>query len=119
MEKQELLFEQLKRIKDYWVQTSLDSLKDGADLIWSDCEEEYKLLGKLLDSEENRLAYKKVLNEILKGAIHSILVMIDGGDALADRFTIDLVVEQTQESLKKDTALHEEFYGYLLGIEEE
>lgn len=58
------------------------------------------------------------MNEVLKGAIHSILVMIDGGDDLSDKFTLDLIVEQTNESLKKDSALHEEFYNYLLDVEE-
>lgn len=118
MEKQKLLFQQLKRIKDYWVKTSLDSLKDDADLIWSDYEEEYKMLQNLINTEEKKLAYEKVLNEVLKGAIHSILVMIDGGDDLSDKFTLDLIVEQTKESLKKDSALHEEFYNYLLDVEE-
>lgn len=117
MEKRELLFKQLKCIKDYWVKTSLDSLKSDADLIWSDCEEEYKILQNLINTEEKKLAYEKVLDEVLKGAMHSILVMIDGGDDLSDKLTLDLIVEQTKESLKKGVALHEEFYRYLLDIE--
>ncbi|MEK5215373.1 hypothetical protein [Psychrobacillus sp. FSL H8-0487] len=50
--------------------------------------------------------------------MHSILVMIDGGDELADKFLVDLIDRDTKESLQEDIALHEEFYGYLLDKEE-
>ena len=55
---------------------------------------------------------------MLEGAIHSILVMVDGGDDLADKYTVDLVVEKNNKSLKTNGALHEEFYDYLLDVED-
>lgn len=114
MNKQELLFKRLKSIKDYWVNISEEGLQENADLIWSDFAGEYKLIGKKLDSEEAKEAYKKVIDEVIKGTIHSILVMIDGGDELADKFKIDLVSKQDSQSLREGGALHEEFFGYLL-----
>jgi hypothetical protein len=45
--------------------------------------------------------------------------MIDGGDELADKYLIDLVDRETRESLQNETALYEEFIGYLLDTEEE
>ena len=42
--------------------------------------------------------------------MHSILVMIDGGDELADNFLLDLVDRETKVSLLKDIALHGEFF---------
>lgn len=60
-----------------------------------------------------------VQSEVLQGAIHSILVMIEGGDELADNYLIDLVERETNESLQKEVALHKEFVGYLLDSEEE
>lgn len=45
--------------------------------------------------------------------------MIDGGDELGDKYLIDLVDRETRESLQKETALHEEFIGYLLDKEAE
>ncbi len=36
MDKQRVLFENLKGIKDYWVKTSLEGLTPNADLVWSD-----------------------------------------------------------------------------------
>jgi hypothetical protein len=118
-EKQKLLFQNLKNIKDYWVQTSVDSINPNTDLIWSDNEDEYKLLQTKLKSQEELIAFGKVQDEVLRGVIHSILVMIDGGDELADNYLLDLVDRETKESLLRDVALHEEFFGYLLDYEEE
>ncbi|MGE7667175.1 histidine kinase [Ureibacillus composti] len=117
--KQKLLLHNLKNIKDYWTKTAIDSLNPNSDLIWSENEDEYKILQTKLISQEELNAYRKVQNEIIQGVIHSILVMVDGGDELADKYLIDLVDRETRESLLKETALHEEFNGYLLDIEEE
>jgi hypothetical protein len=62
--------------------------------------------------------YTRLLNEVIKGDIHSILVMIDGGDKLADHYIIDLIEQQTRKSIKENGALNEAFYDYLLEIEE-
>lgn len=117
--KQQLLLQNLKNIKDYWTKTAVDSLNVNTDLIWSQNEDEYKILQAKLISQEELNAYYKIQNEIIQGVIHSILVMIDGGDELADKYLIDIVDRETRESLQKETVLHEEFYGYLLDIEEE
>lgn len=118
MEEQRILFERLKQIKDYWVKTSLESLDKDADLIWSEYEDEYKLLQSLILGEDAKKAYSKVIDELVKGTIHSILVMLDGGDELTDKFSIDIINADTKKSLKEDSALHEEFFGYLLDVEE-
>lgn len=117
MDKQALLFGNLKRIKDYWMNEATDSLKPSTDLIWSDFAESYKLLQGKLNTPAEQDAFKNIQSEIIKGVLHSVLVMIDGGDALADEFKIDLVDEKTKESLKEHIALHEEFYSYLMDVE--
>lgn len=114
MDKQKLLFKNLKDIKDYWVKTGIEGLNPSEDLIWSEFEKAYKLLQRKIVNDNKKNAYEKILSEIIKGVIHSILVMIDGGDALASNYLID---EETKESLKENIALHEEFFGYLLGVE--
>lgn len=119
MDKRKMLFEQLSLIKDYWVNTATESLQRNADLMWSDVEDAYHLLQSTLCSEAEKDAFKRVVNEIIKGAIHSILVMVDGGDDLADKFRIDIIDEGTKDSLKSSISLHEEFFSYLLEIEEE
>lgn len=118
-DQQKLLLQNLKNIKDYWVKTSVDSLNPNTDLIWSDNENAYRLLQSKLITQEEVVSFRKVQDELINGVIHSILVMIDGGDELADNYLIDLVDRETKESLLKDIALNEEFYGYLLDCEEE
>lgn len=39
--------------------------------------------------------------------------MIDGGDALADSYLVDLIIEEDQRSFKEEGALHEDFFDYL------
>jgi hypothetical protein len=118
MRKQELLFENLKRIKDYWTNTSVESLDKNSDLMWTDSEEQYKILQNKLETPEEKAAFRKIQDEIIRGVIHSILVMVDGGDDLADHMLVDIIDENTKESLKNGTALHEEFISYLLDKEE-
>lgn len=118
-EKQTFLLQNLKQIKDYWTNASVDSLNPNSDLIWSENEEEYKLLQTKIKSPEELNAYRKTQNEIIKGVIHSILVMIDGGDELADTYLLDLIDKETQTSLLTDVSLHEESYGYLLDNEDD
>ena len=57
MDERRILFERLKRIKDYWVKTSIESLDEKTDLIWSEYEEEYKLLQSLISGEDAKKAY--------------------------------------------------------------
>lgn len=117
MKEQELFFERLKAIKNYWVLTATESLNRETDLIWSENEEDYLRLQDVLESEENKQAYKRVLDETIKDVIHSILVMLDGGDELTDSFSIDLINMNTNKSLKDGLSLHEEFFSYLLDKE--
>lgn len=118
MDEQKMLLENLKSIKDYWVNESVSSLLPDADLSWSEHESEYRLLQSRMANESERQAIMHVQDELVRGVIHSILVMIDGGDALADVLEIDLINANTKASLKCGTALHEEFIGYLLETEE-
>lgn len=117
MKEQQVLYKRLKEIKDNWVKASVKGLDSDTDLIWSDCEDKYIHLQDALSNDQDRQAFEKVLDEVIKGAIHSILVMLDGGDELTDEFNIDLINADSQESLKEKSALHEEFFDYLLNDE--
>lgn len=117
MEKQTWVFEQLKEIKDYWVNAAVEGLDTKADMVWPGLEEEYRILQKNLQHPEERAAYQKAVNEVVQGVMHSILVMIDGGDDLADKMMIDLVERDTGKSLSDETALHEDFIGHLIDTE--
>lgn len=117
MDEQKVLFERLKDIKDYWVDSSVKRLNEYEDLVPSECEEEYEVLKALLKTKESKIAYKKIINNTIEGVIHSILVMLDGGDELTDKFNIDLINADSKKSLKDKIALHEEFFRYLLDEE--
>lgn len=117
MENHTLLFENLKKIKDYWVTVSSDSLKPDANLIWSNQEDAFHVLqNKLVDSDDIE-AFRKVQDDTIRGVLHSILVMFDGGDELADKLKIDLIDESTKQSVKENIALHEEFISFLIDAE--
>ncbi|SHI36398.1 hypothetical protein SAMN02745163_00095 [Clostridium cavendishii DSM 21758] len=118
MDEEQILFERLKQIKDYWVKTSIEGLDKNSDLIWSECETEYNLLQSIICDEEVKKAYSTVVDELMKNIIHSILVMFDGGDSLSDKFNIDIINADSKESLKEESSLNEEFLGYLLDSEE-
>jgi hypothetical protein len=36
-------------------------------------------------------AFGKVQDEVIQGVIHSVLVMIDGGNELSDKYLLDLI----------------------------
>lgn len=118
MDEQKLLFENLKKIKDYWVKTAIKKLDVNADLSIYDIEQEYKILQSLIQTDEQKQAYEKVLNELIEGTVQSILMMIDGDDELASKLKVDLIVSQTNKSLTNNNHLHEEFIEYLLDVEE-
>lgn len=117
MNKQNALFQDLKQIRDIWI--NVDYLGPNAVIPeWSDLKSEYQILNNLLGSDEGIEAFKKVIQDKINGVLHSVLVMIDGGTELAEKFTIDIVVEDTGKSLKEGIALQEEFMGYLLDAED-
>ncbi len=119
MEEQRLFYKKLKEIKDYWVEDSIKTLKDEVDFVTPDCIEAYQLLKTRIDTDEYRKAYKKVINGLIKGVMHSLLVTFDGDDDLAAYYKIDIINADTKVSLKENIALHEEFYGYLLDAEDD
>jgi len=115
---QVILFQNLKRIKDYWEDNVTNTLTPGADLKWSSVEDDFNLLQKALGTPQLQRAFSNVLNDTITGVMHSIMVMVDGGDALADEMQIDLVNVDKNVSIKGNTALHEGFYEYLLEVED-
>lgn len=47
-------------------------------------------------------AFGKVQDEVIHGVIHSVLVMIDGGNELSNKYLLDLIDREPRESLLKD-----------------
>jgi hypothetical protein len=117
MSKHDDLFQDLKQIRDTWA--NVDYLGPSSVVPeWSELKGEYEALRNVIKNENEIEAFKKVLKNTVTGVLHSVLVMIDGGTELAEKFNIDLVVLETGESLRENIALDEEFMGYLLDTED-
>lgn len=109
---QKVFFQNLKQIKEYWLKISKISINEQSDLMWSQCEKEYEVLREEFSNSKSKEAYANVIDELFTGLIHSLLVMFDGGDALSDKFNIDIINADTGESIKNNIALNEEFLDY-------
>lgn len=117
MNKQHLIFKNLKEIEEYWVEVAKGTLNpENETRVWKDYEEEIRLLRKLISDEAGKEAFCKIVDKTILGVIHSILVMFDGGDELADTLLIDIIDRSTEESLNPQKALHEKFFRYLYGL---
>ncbi len=119
MWEQQVLFKNMKSIKDDWVEESLKRLKGEEDWDWESVRESYEVLKLAIKTEQDREAYRTVLNEIIKGVMHSMMAMFDGSDALSDEFSIDVINSETGESLLSYSALNDEFFDYIMDAEEE
>ncbi len=106
--KQELLFKELKDIKDLWVEDSETFLRFPEN---SPLKEEYKLLHSKLNSNEEIKAFSKVQNEVVEIVIYRIMEMIDGYGSLP--YSVDLIDKEKNESLRKSGELHDGFMNYL------
>ncbi|MDN7240974.1 histidine kinase [Planococcus sp. N028] len=107
-EKQELLFKELKGIKDLSVLDSESFLESPKK---SPLVEEYELLHRKLNSEEDKKAFSKVQNEVVETVIYRVMEMIDGYGSLP--FSVDLIDKEKNESLRKSGELHDGFMNHL------
>ena len=104
-------FEDLAISLDGWVDASVSAMTDpAADLIWTNHPEAFRSLAGVLSTAELRAALKTALLEILSGQIHSILVTLDGGTALAEQTLLTVTDEDGHEL---PPGLHELFFNHL------
>ncbi len=110
----EILFDQLKQIKNKRISILLESLEEGTKANKSMCSKEYEHLNKILGSQDDKEVLKRILNEQFDVLVHSFLVMIDGGTFFEDNldFYVDLVKNDTRQSLTENDALHEWLYDF-------
>lgn len=111
---QELLFKELKIIKDLNVGDSESFLRYPENSL---LKEEYKILRTKLQSEEDINAFSKVQNELVEIVIYRIMEMIDGYGDLP--YLIDLIDKEKNESLRKNSELHDGFMNYLYEVKEQ
>lgn len=110
-EKQELLFESLKGIKDTWVGLSVASFDPQSKIKWSDSNKAFKFLQEKLNSEEDLNAITVIHNELVETVIYSIMELIDGYGDL--KYQVDLIDKDNNKSLRDVGELHDGFMSYL------
>jgi len=114
-EKQRLLFENLKRIKDTNVDLSVGSFHPQSNIRWADSDEAYQFLRNKLNLEEDLKALAVIQNELVEQVIYRIMEMIDGYGGL--NFEVDLIDQETKQSLRDGIQLHDKFMDHLYKTE--
>ena len=81
-----------------------------ANLRWTDEPEAFIKLGEVLRDTNTLPHFEQAISELLRGVLHSSLVVLDGGTKLAERTNLS-IVDDMGHTLPKN--LHEEFVSYL------
>ncbi|WP_209401675.1 hypothetical protein [Gottfriedia endophytica] len=69
------------------------------------------LLKQKLVTDEEISAFKKVQNETIETVIYRIMEMFDGYGDLS--FDVELINKNTNESVKSNIELHDQFMNYI------
>lgn len=108
------LMEELALDMDYWVNKFSESLKEHSDLSWTDHPDAFIKIGEVIRANNMSTDIESVVCEILRGYIHTVLTVFDGGSKLADKVLVTVVDEQGQPL---GPGLHERFVDHLLETE--
>ena len=99
-------------IKDF-ARYTIEGVKNTRDIEFSEVKNEILALRELNLSNSNLEVIKKIIENAIQGAVHSIFVSIDGGTALSDNGkAIELIDLKTGKSITEG-ALHENFMDVL------
>lgn len=109
-------FEDLARFLDFWVDATAAPIADPEwtpeadrgwpqEVVWA-----FRTLRQVLTTPEHQSALRAVLFAGLSGLLHSALVTLDGGSALAEKFTLTLT---TSDGHTLGPGLDEFWVGHL------
>lgn len=98
----------------YCLSFSQKALKNEGG-VFSSCPLEYEKLRKVIgDDEELVEAFLLIINEILLQQMHALLVAMDGGAWISEKYRFDIVDKEDESNIiNEEVALHEEFFDYL------
>ena len=80
---------------------------------WSESKEEYGILQEALNDREKKRAFEIVINELLIQQLHALLVAMDGGEWISEKYDFQIIEKDTTKCINADVALHEKFIDYL------
>jgi hypothetical protein len=109
----EAFFSDLARHLQTWRDGLVAAVADPSTAsTWAETMPSIERLHQKISSQEDLNDLQKVLDESLRGILHSTLVTIDGGSSASEVGNLALVDAATNEPLTTG-ALHEEFVDYL------
>jgi hypothetical protein len=111
-ELREAFFRDLARHLVLWRDSLVEAIANPASAGWSENGQAAERLHAKGFTEEELGDLRRLSDECFRGILHSTLVTIDGGSALADVGNLALVNATTGEVLSEG-GLHEEFAEYL------
>ena len=94
------LLEDLARAKKDWVEIAGSAIDQGGEPGWSDHPDRWMRLRKVVCEAGLTDDFKIAVGEVLSGAIHSILVTLDGGSQLAETTLLRVVDDDGHEFAK-------------------
>ena len=104
----------LDEILQYCVSNAQKALQNDKERVWTSCASEYAKLAKQIgDDEETVKAFSLIINEILLLQMHTLLVAMDGGEWISEKYRFDIVDKEDESIINENKALHEEFFDYL------
>jgi hypothetical protein len=104
------LLEEIARCHAYWVSVAAEALCEPRDLGWSDSPEAYRIIAGALRQHGCGAEIRVTMEELMRGLVHSLLVILDGGTDLARQVT--LTVQANGESVP--AGIHELWVGHLI-----
>lgn len=106
-------FEYLNEIIKENVKMSKDAMQSNTGRFWSACPTEYEKICKIISNEDLQDAFSLIINEILLQQIHNLLVAMDGGEWISEKYRFDIVDKENNVIVNEKYALHEKFIDYL------
>ncbi len=78
------LLKDLALAKASWVSAAADAIEAPKDSVWIENTEAWSRLSGYVQCPEAKEAFVAVVSELISGVLHSALVSLDGGSALAE-----------------------------------
>ncbi len=106
-------YEYLEETLKEGVLSSQKALKNNSERFWTVCNDEYEKLGEVLNNDDLTKAFKMIVNEILLQQMHSLLVAMDGGAWISEKYSFEIVDKNNGTIVNENIALHDMFLDYL------
>lgn len=98
------LLKDLALAKSSWTSAAAEAIAAPEDAVWVENAEAWSKLSACVQAPEAKEAFIAVVSELLSGVLHSALVSLDGGSALADTTTLSV---QDADGYQFERFLHE------------